>query len=359
MEKIACFISFLIASSCYVVNLSIPLYLISKFSASPFILGISGFFGNFSYTTFTYIFHKLRWKLHFPWFIISSFLISLIYFLLPFPKDYKYLFIMFFVNGIFYSRFWPSIQYVFSQNSLHIDKFNISWSSGVILGIFISGYLFKIKNILPFLAGGVFAFIAFSSGAINFKKFKLFYKNLPEKFYEKKHLDKETKKAMILNFTNFFAIGGLLFIFPKLANSIGYSSTLISNIITSLFLVRAIMFYIFSRIKISINDKIFFIIYLFICLSLLAIGFLKSPVLHTIFISFLGVCSAYSYRLGIFTVIEKRFSTELNESIIGIGLFTGPLIIGILSQIFGIFNGFILSGVLILIIFIFQVIFLK
>ncbi|MGB9677677.1 MAG: hypothetical protein ACPLZ9_03575, partial [Candidatus Ratteibacteria bacterium] len=217
MEKIGFLISFFVSSGCYVVNLSIPLYLISKFSVSSFILGIVGFFGNFAYTTFTYIFHKTKWRLHFPWFIISSLLISLIYFFLPFCPHYRYLFILFFINGIFYSRFWPSIQYIFSQNTLHIDKFNLSWSGGVIFGIFISGYLFKLKNTLPFLTGSFFAFISFLIGIINFEKFKLFYKYLPEKFYVKKQLDKETKKAMFLNFVNFFTIGGLIFLFPKLA----------------------------------------------------------------------------------------------------------------------------------------------
>ncbi|HOK57316.1 MAG TPA: hypothetical protein PKV21_06155 [bacterium] len=354
MEKIACLISFLISSAGYVINLSIPLYLISKFSASPFILGIAGFFGNFAYTTFTYIFHKFRWRLHFPWFIISSLFISLNYFFLPFCPHYKYMFILFFINGIFYSRFWPSIQYIFSQNSIHIDRYNISWSSGVIFGIFISGYLFKVKDTLPFWMGCFFAFIGFLSGFINFKKFKLFYRDLPEKFYERKPLDKETKKVMLLNFSSFFAIGGFLFVFPKLANNIGYSSNLISNIITFLFLIRTSMFYVFSKIKIRTTDKILFFNYLFICLSLIGAGISKNFPLHLIFISLLGFCSAYSYRLGLFTVIEKGFSTELNESIIGIGLFTGPLIVGILSQIFGIFNGFIFSGVLILIIFLFQ-----
>ncbi|MFN4227115.1 MAG: hypothetical protein ACK4F0_03115, partial [Candidatus Ratteibacteria bacterium] len=119
MEKIGYLISFFISSAGYIVTLSIPLFLIFKFNASPFILGIAGFFGNFSYTIFTYIFHKLRWKLHFPWFIFSSLLISINYFFFQFCPHYKYLFILFFLNGIFYSRFWPSVQYLFSKNSFH------------------------------------------------------------------------------------------------------------------------------------------------------------------------------------------------------------------------------------------------
>lgn len=354
MEKIAYLISFLISSAGYVVNLSIPLYLISRFSASPFILGIAGFFGNFSYTIFTYIFHKWRWRIHFPWFIFSSLLISLNYFFFPFCPDYKYLFILFFINGIFYSRFWPSIQYTFSKNSLYIDKFNLSWSGGVIFGIFISGYLFKIKETLPFNTGSFFAFIGFLLGFVNFKKFKLLYENLPEKFYEKKQLDRETKKVIFLNFVNFFAVGGMLFLFPKLANNIGYSSTLISSILTFLFIVRFFMFYVFSKIKIKRNGKIIFLLYLLVCFSLITTGFLKGTIYHIISVSLLGISSAYSYRLGIFTIIEKGFSTELHEAIVGIGLFTGPLILGILGQIFGIFNGFIFSGVLVIALFLLQ-----
>ncbi|MCM8832752.1 MAG: hypothetical protein NC816_02360 [Candidatus Omnitrophica bacterium] len=359
MEKIGYLNSFLISSAGYVVTLSIPLFLISKFNASPFILGIAGFFGNFSYTTFTYIFHKLRLKLDFSWFILSSLLISINYFFFQFCPHYKYLFILFFLNGIFYSRFWPSIQYLFSKNSFHLNKFNLSWAGGVIFGMFISGYLFKIKETLPFLIGSFFAFISFLSGFLYFEKFRLFYKGLPEKFYRKNHLDKEIKKVIFLNFTNFFVVGGMLFIFPKLANIIGYSSPLISNILTLLFLMRFFMFYILSKIEIVFNEKILFFSYLSLCLSFVVTGILKNATFHAIFISLLGISSAYSYRLAIFKIIEKGISTELHEAVIGIGLFTGSLIVGILSQIFGIFNGFIFSGALVLLFFLFQEYLLK
>ena len=358
MEKIIYVISFLLSSSNYVVNLSIPLYLIYRFSASPFILGVAGFFGNFAYTLFTYLCYKLKYKIHFPHFIISSILISLAYFFLPFVPSYFLFFFIIFFNGIFYSRFWPSIQYFFSSNPENTDKYNLSWSFGVIFGIFISGYLFKINEILPFLVGSFFAFLGFILGKINFENFKKHYEKLPEKIYIGKKLDIETKKIMFLNFINFFCIGGVIFLFPKLAKSISYSSSLISNIMTSLFLLRFFMFYIFSRIRFEIKNT-FLIIYFFDFISLLFTGIFKKPFLHLISISILGITSAVSFRIALIKVIKNGYSTELNESIIGIGLFTGPLIVGILSQIFGIFNGFIISGFLVLFISVFMELFFK
>jgi len=358
MEKIVYLISFLLSSSNYVVNLSIPLYLISKFSASPLILGIAGFFGNFAYTLFTYLFYRFRYKIHFPHFIISSILISCAYFSLPFAPSYFLFFFILFLNGIFYSRFWPSIQYFFSNNPENTDKYNLSWSSGVIFGIFISGYLFKINEILPFSIGGLFAFSGFILGKINFENFKKYYRELPEKFIVEKKLDKETKKIKFLNFINFFCIGGVIFLFPKLARTISYSPSLISNIMTSLFLIRFLMFYFFSKVKFEIKDE-FLIIYFLDFISLLLTGIFRKPFLHLISISILGITSALSFRIALINVIEKGHSTELNESIIGIGLFTGSLIIGILSQIFGIFNGFIISGFLVLFISVFMELFLQ
>lgn len=359
MEKIIYLISFLLSITNYIVNFSLPLYFISKFSATPFILGIVGFFGNFAYTTFTYIFYKTKWKIHYPWFIISSILISIVYFSIPFLSSYFLIFIVLFLNGTFYSRFWPSIQYFFSSNSKNIDKFNLSWSSGVIAGVFISGYLFKIKNVLPFFFGSFLAFLGFILGMINFKKFNFIYKNLPEKFTNKRNIDKNIKKVFFLNFVNFFAIAGMLYLFPKLAINIGYPPPLISNIVTSLFIIRFFMFYIFSKVKIQLNEKTLFFSYFLIFIGLLLTGISKEPLLHIFCLSLLGISSAFSYRMGILNVIEKGLSTELNESVVGIGLFVGPVILGSLGQFFGIFNGFILSGIFILLIFILQKYLLK
>ncbi|MGC8976781.1 MAG: hypothetical protein ACP5OB_04085 [Candidatus Ratteibacteria bacterium] len=359
MEKIIYVISFLLSSANYLVNLSVPLYLILRFSASPLIIGIAGFLGNFAYTIFTYIFYRKKWRIHFPWFVISSILICFAYLFLPFVKSCLFFFLILFLNGIFYSRFWPSIQYFFSNSTKNIDKYNLSWSIGAIFGIFISGYLFKIKESLPFLTGSFFAFFAFFLGRINFRKFLNLYNQLPEKFFIENKIDKETKKIMFLNFVNFFGIGGIIFLFPKLAKTINYSSPLISNILTSLLVLRTFMFYLFSRIKVKIDENIIFIPYFLISISLSLTGIFKSPFLHAVFISMLGVSSALSYRIALLTVIKKGYSTELNESIIGVGLFTGPIVIGILSQIFGIFNGFVFSGILILFIFLFQEFLLK
>lgn len=354
MEKIIYSVSFLLSSSNYVVNLSIPLYLISKFSASPLILGLAGFFGNFAYTTFTFLFYRFRWGIHFPWFIISSILISGVYLLLPFVHNYFFFFFLIFLNGIFYSRFWPSIQYFFAEEVENVNKYNLSWSFGVIFGTFISGYLFKIKEIMPFLTGSFFAFFGFLLGRINFKKFLEIYKNLPEKFTINNEIDRETEKIFVLNFINFFAIGGILFLYPKLAKTIGFSSALISNILSSLFIVRFFMFYIFSRVNVRVNQNILFFSYFLIFLSYFLTGIFKNPLFHAIFISILGITSAFSYKTTLFTVIKRGYSTEMNESIIGVGLFTGPLITGFLSQIFGIFNGFIISGFLVLFAFLLQ-----
>ncbi|MCM8772347.1 MAG: hypothetical protein NC922_04665 [Candidatus Omnitrophica bacterium] len=359
MERIVYLISFLLSSSNYIVNFSLPLYLISKFSASPFVLGITGFFGNFAYAMFTYIFYKAKWKLHFPWFIISSLFISFIYFLLTICPSYIFLFLLLFINGIFYSRFWPSIQYFFSSNSENLDRYNLSWSFGVIFGVFISGYILKIKNILPFYIGSFFAFIGFILGIMNFKNFLSIYKNLPEKLLINKKPEIEIKKVFFLNFVNFLSVGGILFLFPKLAINLGYSTPLISNIITCLFITRFFMFYFFSRISPKFSEKILFISYLTISIALILTGLSKIPYFHILSFLLIGTSSAFSFRMGILKIIEKGYSTELNESIIGIGLFTGPLIIGILSQILGVSNGFIYSGILILSIFFLQKYLLK
>lgn len=357
MEKIVYITAFLLSTANYVVNISIPLYLIKKFSAPPLILGISGFMGNFSYTFSTYIFYKLGKNFNFPWFIISCVLIGCVYLFLPILPSYFLIFIFLFFNGFFFSRFWPSIQHFFRGNIGNIDKFNLAWSSGVIVGTFLSGYFFKIKEIYPFIAGSGFSLIGFVLGYINFEKFKSYYKNLPYIHSSEKRLDKELQKICIMNFLNFFSTGSLIFLFPKLAKTIGYSSFLISNILSVHFIVRFLMFYLFSKTK--ENKALLDFFYFLLAFSLIFTGISRKVFLHILCVSFIGISSAFSYRLTLKSFLQKGYSTELNESIIGIGLFSGSIITGILGQFFGMFNGFILAGFIIILTFIFQKLLLK
>ncbi|MFN4227004.1 MAG: MFS transporter [Candidatus Ratteibacteria bacterium] len=353
MILLLCFTTFLISFALYISNISIPLYIISKFSATPLMLGITGFLSSFFYTLSLFISYKLNFKKHFPWFIFVCLPIGIIYFSMPFLNKFKFFLLFITLNSIFYSRFWPSVQSLFVGIN-EIDKYNIFWALGVVGGVFISGIFFKINETLPFFVCGVLSSLCFLLNILYFEKFLKFYKNLPEKFKTRKKFDKEFKKYVLANTLNFFCLSAILYLFPKLAREIGYSTITISNIIGSLLTVRFLTFLILSRLNLKPGEKELFFSYSIAGSSILITGIIKTSILHFISVSILGISSALSFKLVFSEIAKKGYSTEFNETTIGFGWFTGPIFIGFLSNIFGISEGFILTGLFVLMLYFFQ-----
>ena len=342
--------AFLVAFLNYLVNVSIPMFLTRKFLASPFIIGMSGFFGSFGYTLTTFIFSKLKISKTFPSFIPAVISIGIFYLLLPFSPSYALFFTIQFFIGIAYGRFWPPLQRTLgSIDSSKVDIFNLSWSGAVILGALFSGYAFTFNIFFPFLIGGVLCILVFIIFLPFFRTFKNYLSNKKEvKREKKKEFKKRLKSIRILNFLTFFSMGTTMFIFPRYGLDIDYSPQLIGKILSVLLVARFIAFYIFKKFKIEISKDIL-ISYILTSIGLASIGFFKNPVIHSLSMIIIGISNAFSFKESLLYHLYGGYATEIHEGIVGAGFLTGPPVMGILSKFFGIQNAFIISAFLILI----------
>ncbi len=347
MDKIIYLGTFLIATANYIVNISLPIYLSEWLGADPLRIGIAGFAGSFSYTLTTLSFSRLKRFQKFPWFIYSSFGIGMVYLLLPF-FNYEVIFLLLLCIGFFYARFWPSIQNYFRKDEkkeFSVSMYNLAWSGGVIIGPLLSGRIYSFNSILPFITSGIlgisifFPFFFTRKGIIS-----TFNSDFSVERHKKTFPLNFVKRVRFLNYFNFFTIGAITFLFPKFLLTLKVSPSLIGTLISILFISRFISFYILRKKKIFTSKVFFSLSYFLLFFSLLLIGVGKNPLNFVFSMVVLGILNALSYHTGLLVHLEGGYPTEINEGIIGAGLFSGPLIVGILGNLFNLRVAFILVG---------------
>jgi len=348
--------SFFIASINYAVNISLPIYLTEKFYASTLQLGIAGFTGNFAYTLTVFIFSKFHSFRKFPWFIYACFGIGILYLLLTFYNSLFPLFFTLLLLGFFYGRFWPSLQSYFSSSreGSSISTFNLSWSAGVIAGALFAGNIYSRHANLPFFLSGALALIVFilffsqKKGIVSHFHFTLAQKN-PEKVVD----SAEVKNVRFLNFLNFFVVGAVVFLFPRLALDLNFSLPLIGRIIATILICRFITFLLLKKFSLFRNPAIFLISCFALFVSCVLIGIGKTPYVHLIGMVLIGIFSTFAYHNSILLHLRANFPMEIHEGVLGAGLFSGPLIVGIIGHLLNLQWAFIIVGTGILIVGIF------
>lgn len=347
--------SFFIAFINYTVNISIPIYLTEKFYASPLQLGIAGFTMSFAYTLTVFIFSKFHSSRKFPWFIYACSCIGILYLLLTFYSSLFPFFLILLLLGFSYGRFWPSLQSYFSSSreGSSISTFNLSWSAGVIFGALFAGNIYSIHANLPFFLSGALALLTFIL-FFSYKKdiINHFHFTFSQKNHEKAVDSVEIKKVRLLNFLNFFVVGAIVFLFPRLALDLNFSIPLIGRIIAILLICRFATFFLLKKSSLLKNPAIISCFALFVSCVLIGIG--KTPYVHLISMILIGVFSTFSYHNSILLHLRANFPMEIHEGVIGAGLFSGPLIAGIIGQLLNLQWAFIIIGIGILIVGIFE-----
>ncbi len=348
------FSAFIVATGNYLVNISVPIFLTENLNATRFEIGVAGFAGNFGYTIMTLFLSNLLFKNKKLFLVVySPILIGISYLILPHLPIYLFFSLMFFI-GLFYARFWPSLQTWFRNAPVRfIGNFNLAWSFGVIIGSFISGYLYSNGKFLPFLISGILCILV--GVLITYKKRDIYSLNIDNK----KKIEKNRKKFKIreiryLNFMNFFTVGVMFFIFPRYALELKYSPSFISQMISVILITRFTGFFILKK-KSFINSKYILPVSSF-CLFLIysLLGLFKTPSYFILSFIILGGLNSLLYHNSLIAHLEGGYRTEIHEGIIGAGLLAGSLIAGFLSQILNFKITFLLLGIIFLIIGIFS-----
>jgi len=347
------FSAFIVATGNYIVNISVPIFLTENLNATRFEIGIAGFVGNSGYTIMTLFLSHLLFKNKKLFLLVySPILIGISYLILPHLSIYHIFSLMFFI-GLFYARFWPSLQTCFRNAPVRfIGNFNLAWSFGVIIGSFISGYLYLNGKFLPFLISGILCILA--GVLITYKKRNIYSLDIETKEKKEKNGKRfNIKEIRYLNFINFFTFGVMLFIFPRYALELEYPPSSISQMISVILITRFIGFFILKK-KSFINSKYILSASSF-CLFLIyfLLGLFKTPPYFILSFTILGGLSALLYHNSLIAHLEGGYRTEIHEGIVGIGFLSGSLIAGFLSQILNFKIAFLSLGIVFLLINVF------
>ena len=334
-------IAFLVSMSTSIVDVSIPMYLTEKYNVSKFSIGLSGFLINFSYTITTFIFSKYKEEKIFPF---TIFFIGLFYLLLS-ALPWKVFLISLLLIGFLFGRFWPNIQLSFRKTEpKHTGYFNISWSFGIIIGFFLSGFIYSIRNSLPFIISGLLLiilgiyFILFKKNHLSLIINKNNFEGIERKNINKKGI----RDVRILNFLSYFAVGYSFFIFPRYGLEIKLSPKNISFLVSSLQVFNFLTFFLIRNKPVFKNKFFFPFACFFFSLSFFLFLFLKKPVEFLIPFSIIGILSAISYHNSLISHLKLGFKTEIHEFFIGLGSSIGPICCGFLSNMFEFKNTFLI-----------------
>lgn len=337
------FFSFIMAISNYVVNISVPLFLTENLKATRFEIGLAGFSGNFGYTFMTLLISRyIRKKLFL--FVYSPVLIGIAYILFPHTPLYPVFFLMFLI-GILYARYWPSIQNCFrNAPERFIGNFNLSWSSGIIVGSFLSGFIYSKGKLLPFIISG--SMCIFTGLLLFFLKNNIYSLDIKQKEKKGSGFRKfNIKEIRILNFMNFFSIGIMLFIFPRYAIELKYPPSFISQIISVILITRFLGFGILKKKSFISSKYILLISTFFFFISYFLLSQFNSPFYFIISFIIIGILSAILYHNSLVAHLQGGYRTEIHEGVVGSGFLSGSLIAGFLSQILNFKIAFLLIGI--------------
>jgi MFS family permease len=337
--------SFLTAWVGNLVSISLSLFLAQVKQSSPLIIGLAGFIGNAAYTvtTFTLIRHPFRQKI--PFFVLVPAASAIFYLLMPFsPVPVIFSFLLFI--GIFLAFFWPAVQMCFarSDDELKIGIFNVSWSAGVILGTFSAGFIFALNPRTSFFIASFITLLSFILLFSNRNKLTS-VRTDTEITGEKLTLNRETIfEIRLLNFLHFFATSSIFFLYPKLGLVRGFSPQFIGSVVGIMLISRFFTFFILMDKPIILHPARFIVSCLLFFISCCLAGLGRSPYVVVAGVMILGFAGAFSYHNSLLMHIKYRLRTEMHESILGAGTFSGALTAGILGQIFNLPVAYVIIG---------------
>jgi MFS family permease len=337
--------SFLMAWLGNLVSISLSLFLAQVKQSSPLIIGLAGFIGNVAYTvtTFTLVRHPFKQKI--PFFVLVPAASAAFYFLMPFsPIPVIFSFLLF--GGVFLAFFWPAVQMCFARSAdeLKIGVFNISWSAGMILGTFSAGFIYAFNPRTSFFIASFLALLSFVLLFSN--RNKLTPVSIGTEIVgEKLTLNRETIfEIRLLNFLHFFATSSIYFLYPKLGLIRGFSPQFIGSVVGIMLASRFFTFFILMDKPIILHPARFVISCSFFFISCCLTGLGKSPYAVVAGVVILGFTGAFSYHNSLLMHIKYRLKTEMHESILGAGTFSGALAAGILGQIFNLPAAYVIIG---------------
>ncbi|MBE0477836.1 MFS transporter [Candidatus Aerophobetes bacterium] len=352
------FIPFLADMVMGTVMISVPLLAIFL-GASSVTLGFLGFVPGAVFVSLCFIFGKLSERYQRKnllifglfFYILSSLVLCLTF------RIYQ-LYISMAITGVAAAMFWPTLEAwiaeIKSKRPLarRMGAFNVSWSTGQTLGPLVGGVLFGVAMKLPFYFTLFVSLCGFFIFLWRGPKVTLSTTVEPLLKDFSPHLPLYTNLSRLANFTLWFSLGIIRYIFPKLGTSLGISPSFLGFLMFSLFLSQTLTFYGLGKVH-SWHYTIFPLI-LFQALALTGLVIiLMSSSLALFFPAFvcMGLGTGMTHTSSLFysvnSPLQKGPRAAIHETILGVGALLGPLVGGIVAQNFSLRAPYLMAALVV------------
>ncbi len=348
------------------IYLAVPLFAINL-GASALALGGLGFASALCYVILTPIFGKLVDRIGYRYLLLFG---ALTYFLsslaLSLSSKIYQLFLFIAFVGIAEAMFWPSFEVWLTQMRMResllkrVSFFNISWCLGLGIGSLIAGILFEAYSHLPFYFASFLslATIFLIVGKLRKKKRDALSTDSGGKRIENNSsLDSSSSGqnapfylyiGWVANFANYFCIGMIRYLFPKLSIHIGIKPSIIGVLLFTVAFFQTVAFYMLGKTERWHYKGTPLILSQLLVIFGLVLIFLGSTVISfLIAFMFIGLGGGLVYFSSIFYSLNnlegKGQKSGIHEAVLGTGLLLGSLVGGAIAEAFTLRSPYVLA----------------
>ncbi|MFN3420254.1 MAG: MFS transporter [Armatimonadota bacterium] len=242
-----------------------------------------------------------------------------------------------FFAGVFYAFFWPATQAMsgvgVSPDRLFfaLQAYNLSWSSGRMIGTGLGGVLFELHPIAPFVIGTlVSSAVAFASSIMPFPNIKVTFENNDD---PPAQIPPIVTAAQWGNFVRSFAVIETVVLLPKLGKQWGWTESQIGGLLFLLFAGQIVAFltapFIIRKVTWAwvIATKMI-LGSLTVLVGIVSVKWLMALVLGSVGI-FAGLIAMLSLYLSVTTQGQSVKGSSRHEAGVGAGGVFGPVLGGI------------------------------
>lgn len=255
------------------------------------------------------------------------------------------------VGGVGMSMFWPSMQSrlgEFSvQDAFHkkVSIFNISWSSGLMIGPLVAGFLFRLGPRIPFLFtyGACLVGMALVLCSRTQRPSPETGTNggrVSDNKVDPARADQFLKIAWLGNFTCWFVFGLMRYVYPKIVLALDLSATDHGVFMFVIGLFQTIAFFMLGLFS-AWHFRFRLIVVVEIATALVYVGFSLANSKYPIFLlcALAGCCNGFLYfsslYYSLYSLSHKGSRSAIHEVMVGSGMFLGPLFGGLIAARFG------------------------
>lgn len=254
-----------------------------------------------------------------------------------------------FFAGVFYAFFWPAVQAMTAVDAKPeqmlsvLRAYNLSWSSGRMVGTGLSGVLFEIQQVLPFvIATLVSGLVAIASLVLTFPNVKVEDEdaNMVNK------IPPIVTAAQLGNFVRSFAVIEIVVLLPKIGNEWGWTERQISGLLFLLFAGQIFAFIAAPFVIRQVNWLWVIGTKLAISVFVLPVGNIAQMWLLAFFLLATGIVAGLiamlSLYLSVTTQGQSVKGSSRHEAGVGAGGVFGPILGGFALKHFFPFFAFLL-----------------